>query len=70
VDVQDEFVSKGLAGIDQRTEKFFVARRVGSILSSGSWSGPATQEGRGRREFTIFTKRCFPNGRGKKGNRF
>jgi len=26
VDVQDEFVSKGLAGIDQRTEKFFVAK--------------------------------------------
>jgi len=67
VDVQDEFVNKGLAGIDQRTEKFFVARRVACIPS---WSGPATQEGRGRREFTIFTKRCFPNGRGKKGNRF
>jgi len=26
VDVQDEFVSKGLAGIDQRIEKFFVAK--------------------------------------------
>lgn len=26
VDVKDEFVSKGLAGIDQRTEKFFVAK--------------------------------------------
>jgi len=36
VDVQDEFVSKGLAGIDQRTEKFFVARRVGSIYTGGA----------------------------------
>jgi len=26
VDVKDEFVKKGLAGIDQRTEKFFVAK--------------------------------------------
>ena len=26
VDVKDEFVSKGLAGIDQRAEKFFVAK--------------------------------------------
>ena len=26
VDVKDEFVSKGLAGIDQRVEKFFVAK--------------------------------------------
>jgi 3-hydroxyacyl-CoA dehydrogenase len=26
VDIKDEFVSKGLAGIDQRTEKFFVAK--------------------------------------------
>ncbi len=26
VDVQEEFVNKGLAGIDQRTEKFFVAK--------------------------------------------
>ena len=26
VDIKDEFVNKGLAGIDQRTEKFFVAK--------------------------------------------
>ena len=26
VDVKEEFVSKGLAGIDQRAEKFFVAK--------------------------------------------
>ena len=26
VDIKDEFVRKGLAGIDQRTEKFFVAK--------------------------------------------
>ncbi len=26
VDIKDEFVSKGLAGIDQRTEKFFVTK--------------------------------------------